>query len=154
VPLNARFRNPPPGANPPELYDDPTTLPAADLAENPYWKRDARRHYARPSVLTQADVAGLLTVGSRARPREDRPALVGEAGARQLVEVRRQGEERGLAAVFERDGEERQRAVAAVLGPSGLPPLPYSRSGGTLSATADAPNKRYAISDEAAYPDG
>ena len=51
VPLNPQFRNPTPGGNDPTLYDDPTTVPSADLAENPYWKRDVRRMYPKLSVV-------------------------------------------------------------------------------------------------------
>ena len=69
MPLNPQFRNPPPGAQDPNAYDDPVTLPAADLADNPYWRRDVRRRYPRLSTVTQADVVGLLEVGSKVNPR-------------------------------------------------------------------------------------
>lgn len=119
IPLNPQFRNPSPGAIPPEDYDDPVSFPAADIAENPYFKRDMRRRYPRLSVVNQADVVGLLSVGSKASPRED-VLQIGEAGAKQLVQVKQEGEERGLAALFERD----RKTVGSVLGPSGMPPLP------------------------------
>jgi len=119
IPLNAQYRNPPPGAIPPEDYDAPVTLPATDIAENPYFKRDMRRSYPRLSVVNQADVVGLLSVGSKASPKED-VLQIGEAGAKQLVQVRQEGEEKGLAALFEKD----RKTVGSVLGPSGLPPLP------------------------------
>ena len=118
VPLNPQFRNPPPGANDPNTYDDPVTLPAADLAENPYWKRDVRRRYPRLSVVSQADVVGLLSVGSRADPKEGAlPA--GEAGAKQLVSVKEEGE-KGLAAFLEKE----KGVQGSILGPNGLPPMP------------------------------
>ena len=94
------------------------TVPAADLAENPYWKRDVRRRYPRLSVVNQADVVGLLSVGSEAEPKEG--ALpTGEAGSKQLISVKEEGE-KGLAAFFEK-----QKGVpASVLGSDGLPPMP------------------------------
>ncbi|KAH0544705.1 hypothetical protein FGG08_001210 [Glutinoglossum americanum] len=122
VPLNPQFRNPPPGANPPELYDDPTSTPAADLADNPYWKRDTRRAYPRLSVVNQAHAVGLLSVGSKAAPLRE---LVGEDGTKQLVAVKQEGEERGLAALFEKD----KGSVGRVLGEGGLPPLPVNLGG-------------------------
>ncbi|KAI9776455.1 MAG: hypothetical protein M1839_009566 [Geoglossum umbratile] len=122
VPLNPQFRNPPPGANLPESYDDPTSLPAADLAENPYWKRDMRRAYPRLSVVNQAHTVGLLSVGSKIAPLKE---LVGEDGTKQLVAARQEGEERGLAALFEKD----KGVVGRVLGEGGLPPLPANLAG-------------------------
>ncbi|KAI9734879.1 MAG: hypothetical protein M1834_001959 [Cirrosporium novae-zelandiae] len=121
VPLNPQFRNPPPGALDATTYHDPITIPAGDIAENPYWKRDARRNYPKLSVMKQGDVAGLLSVGSKALPREDVP-LVGEEGAKQLIAVEKEGQEKGLAAHFVKDPE----SVERILGPDGLPPLPGS----------------------------
>ncbi|KAI9712532.1 MAG: hypothetical protein M1812_006841 [Candelaria pacifica] len=123
IPLNAQYRNPPPGSNDPLVYGDPVTVPAGDLAENPYWKRDMRRNYPRLSVVNQADVVGLLTVGSKTSPKED-VLLVGDAGTKQLVQVKQDGEQKGLAALFAKD----QKSVASVLGPNGLPPLPTGLS--------------------------
>jgi hypothetical protein len=119
VPLNPQFRNPTPGALPPQSYDDPVTLPAADLADNPYWKRDVRRNYPQLSVFSQGDVAGLLTFGNKQAPKEDVLQL-GEAGEKQLIAAKQEGEEKGLAAHFEKD----KSSVKSVLGPDGLPPLP------------------------------
>ena len=118
VPLNMQFRNPPPGANPPQSYDDPVTVPAADIADNPYWKRDVRRSYPRLSVVGQAQAVGLLTFGSASAPKEGALAL-GAEGSKQLVAVEKEAEQKGLAAFFEGKGD-----VAAVLDPNGLPPLP------------------------------
>lgn len=109
VPLNPQYRNPPPGANPPEVYDDPVTLPAGDIAENSYFKRDARRNYPRSSVVKQADVVGLLTAGSKAHPRVE-----GGESTSALVA----GKPIGLATYFQRSPE------TNVLGPSKLPPFP------------------------------
>ncbi|KAH7061308.1 NADH dehydrogenase 29/21K chain precursor [Macrophomina phaseolina] len=116
VPLNPQFRNPPPGALDPTTYDDPVTVPAADLADNPYWKRDVRRAYPRLATVKQADVVGLLSVGSAANEKVE---LIGEEGKNKLVAVKDEGE-KGLAAFFEKE----KGAVASVLGENGLPPLP------------------------------
>ena len=75
VPLNPLYRNPAPGGNDPKAYDDPVTVPAGDIAENPYWKRDIRRSYPRGSIVSQADVVALLTVGSKAPWRNQRRPL-------------------------------------------------------------------------------
>lgn len=118
VPLNPLYRNPAPAGNDPQDYDDPVSIPAGDIAENPYWKRDVRRSYPKLSVVNQADVVGLLTVGSAATPKED-VLLVGGAGSKQLVSVREDGEKSGLPAFF-KDRE----SMVGVLGPNGLPPMP------------------------------
>ncbi|KAI4208582.1 MAG: hypothetical protein LQ346_000092 [Caloplaca aetnensis] len=123
IPLNPQFRNPPPGANPPEAYDDPVTVPAGDIAENAYFRRDIRRSYPRLSVVKQGDVVGLLSVGSKAKPKED-VLQIGDAGAKQLVQLQREGEDKGLAALFERE----TTSVASVLGANGMPPFPTGAS--------------------------
>lgn len=122
--MNAQFRNPPPGGNDPLLYDDPVTVPAADLAENPYWKRDIRRSYPKLSVVNQSDVVGLLTVGSAAQPKDDVLKL-GEAGSKQLAEVKEAGS-RGLSTYFQSQKDKGLSAWKAVAGPDGLPPTPSS----------------------------
>ncbi|KAI4281003.1 MAG: hypothetical protein L6R35_005769, partial [Caloplaca aegaea] len=123
VPLNPQYRNPPPGANPPETYDDPVTVPAGDIAENAYFRRDMRRSYPRLSVVKQGDVVGLLSVGSKAKPKE--VALqMGDAGAKHLVQVRKEREEIGLAALFEKE----KYSMASVLGATGMPPFPTGGS--------------------------
>ena len=97
-----------------------------------------RRSYPRPSVVSQADVVGLLSVGSRAEPREDILKL-GEAGSKQLVEVRQEGE-KGLATFFRKD----KAAARRVLLPDGLPPTPPGLA-------PKATGKRYEWCDEQAY---
>lgn len=92
-------------------------MPAADIAGNPYWQRDVRRNYPRPSTFRQSDIAGLLSVGSAANPRIG----VGEAGAQQLFVIKEGGAKGVLSQVFEKGGE---NAISGVLGPGGLPPLP------------------------------
>lgn len=113
VPLNPTFRNPAPGSYPAINFTDPVTIPAGDIADNPYWKRDTRRNYARTAVFKQNDIAGLLTVGSVAAPRIGK----GSEGEKQLVEVKEGGAV--LAAVLEREG-----AAKEVLGADGMPPRP------------------------------
>lgn len=138
IPLNPQYRLPSPGAVDPKLYDDPTTVPAADLAENPYWKRDVRRQYPKLSVVKQPDVVGLLTVGSAQNPKEN-VLQIGDAGAKQLVSLKEEGE-KGLSAFFQKDN----KAGLSVLGPNGLPPFPTSRY---PSSTP----KRYEMLKEQAY---
>lgn len=123
MPLNPLFRNPPPGGVDPKLYLDAVTVPAADLAENPYWKRDTRRAYPKLSVVSQGDVVALLTVGSKANPKDDVLQL-GAAGSKQLVALKEEGKETGLATYFQKD----QQNMAAVLGPGGMPPMAPSMS--------------------------
>jgi hypothetical protein len=117
------------------------TVPACDIAENPYWKRDVRRSYPKLSVVTQSDVVGLLSVGSAAAPKED-VLKIGDAGKTQLVEVKEEGE-KGLSAYFEKN----QGVFAGVLGKDGLPPTPTSRH---------PQGKRYALiqPEEQTYGDG
>lgn len=121
VPLNPQYRLPTPGGNDPTLYDDPVTVPSGDIAENPYWKRDMRRSYPKLSVVKQPDVVGLLSVGSAAAPKED-VLQIGEAGSKQLVAVKEEGE-KGLSAFFEKN----KGVSSGVLGAGGMPPLPASR---------------------------
>ena len=139
MPLNSVYRNPPPGGNDPKAYDDPVTIPAGDIAENPYWKRDVRRSYPKSSVVNQRDVVGLLTVGSQSQPR-DEVLQLGDAGAKQLVTVQEEGEKGGLPAFFEKD----QKGMQAVLGPDGLPPTPHNLG-------QNSQYKQYELLQEQAY---
>jgi hypothetical protein len=138
IPINAQFRLPSPGAMDPNTYDDPVTLPAADIANNPYWKRDVRRNYPKLSTVTQADVVALLSVGSQAEPKDDVLQL-GDAGKKQLVEVHQQAEEKGLASYL----SEQKSFASSVLGPGGLPPLPTPANGHEI--------KRYELGEQS-YP--
>ncbi|RMZ92449.1 hypothetical protein DV736_g311, partial [Chaetothyriales sp. CBS 134916] len=115
------FRNPPPGAVDPNAYDDPVTVPAADIADNPYWKRDVRRSYPRLSSVTQGDA--------------------------QLVAAKEEGLKKGggLAAFFENS---QGGGVMAVLGErGGLPPKPVSTS--RRKAVVDA--QKYELGEEQSY---
>jgi hypothetical protein len=64
---------------------------------------------------------------------------IGQAGEQQLVEVKQQGEERGLAAIFEKD----KRGIQGVLGADGLPPIPCN-----LNASA----AKYQLGQGQGYP--
>ncbi|OIW23448.1 NADH-ubiquinone oxidoreductase [Coniochaeta ligniaria NRRL 30616] len=146
VPLNPHNRNPAPGSNDPLAYDDPVTIPAGDIADNPYWKRDARRAYPRLSVIGQADQVALLGVGSAAAPRVE---LIGEAGSKALVAAEEEGKNTGLAAYLEKKGADVGKLV---LREDGLPPLP---SGQSLAQTGDKWEVyRYEIEEVQSYGDG
>lgn len=123
IPLNLQYRNPPPGANHPEAYDDPVTVPAGDIADNAYYKRDVRRNYPRLSVVKQADIVGLLSVGTKANPKDD-VLQIGDAGVKQLVLAKQEAEEAGLAALFEKN----EGSTAMIFGQDGLPPFPSGMS--------------------------
>lgn len=94
-------------------FTDPVSLPAGDIAENPFWQRDARRNYPQTSVFRQTDIAGLLTLGSAAAPR----IAAGGEGEKQLVAVQQDGT--GLVKLFEKG-----TVVGEVLAAKGMPPLP------------------------------
>jgi hypothetical protein len=85
----------------------------------------------------QADVVGLLTVGSEANPG---PKLLrGEEGSKQLMAVKDEGS-KGLSAYFEKE-----KAVGSILGADGLPPMP-------VPFGHDQPPKKYEIT-ESSYQD-
>jgi len=127
VPLNPYYRNPPPGALDPLSYSDPVTLPAGDIADNPYWKRDMRRDYPRLSVVAQNDVAALLVFGSAARAKVE---LIGEAGSRALVEAKKEQGGAALARALAKLGEQGEQAVRNedIFFVDGLPPTPSGQS--------------------------
>lgn len=118
-------------------YDDPVTVPAADLAENPYWKRDVRRRYPQLSTVTQAQAVALLEVGSAAAPKQE---LIGDAGSKQLVAAQEDGQ-KGLSVAFERNTE----LAKDVLGPGGMPPLPTGLHPSAISST------RYKLEEDQSY---
>ena len=104
-----------------------------------------RRSYPRLSVVNQADVVGLLTVGSKAHPKED-VLQIGDAGAKQLIQVKQEGEEKGLPALFERE----KKSMAGIFGPDGLPPFPSG-----MSRTSPMGGKKYVMDAdrEEGYPE-
>lgn len=121
-------------------YTDPVTLPAGDIADNAYFRRDFRRSYPKLSVVNQGDVVGLLEMGSAVAPKKE---LIGEAGGKALVEVKGRGQEGGLARFFEGEGREMGKEV---LGAGGLPPTPNGV--GFWKGV-----KRYERTAENAYPE-
>ncbi|PTD03017.1 NADH-ubiquinone oxidoreductase 21.3 kDa subunit [Fusarium culmorum] len=121
-------------------YDDPVTLPAGDIADNPYWKRDNRRNYPQISVVNQSQFAQLLTVGSAEAPKVD---LIGEAGEKQLVAVKQESET-GLAKALEKASNATKDVFV-----NGMPPLP---SGQTLN-TGKWDVHKYEL-EESSYGEG
>ncbi|KAF9880768.1 nadh-ubiquinone oxidoreductase kda subunit [Colletotrichum karsti] len=147
VPLNPTFRNPAPGARDPLTYDDPVTVPAGDIADNPYWKRDARRNYPALSVVNQADVVSLLSVGSAANPRVE---LIGEAGEKALVAAQAEAKASGLAPYLEKNAARAVEASKETLFTNGLPPTP---SGHDLKSGKWDVHK-YKVNEDQSYGDG
>ncbi|KAI2625798.1 hypothetical protein GGR54DRAFT_515404 [Hypoxylon sp. NC1633] len=143
IPLNPYFRNPPPGALDPLGYDDPVTVPAGDIADNPYWKRDARRAYPKLSFVSQGDAVALLSVGSAAAPRQE---LIGEAGEKQLVAAQEEGKTGGLAAYLEKSKDVARETLLV----NGLPPLP---GGQWKKADGDWEVYKYELTENS-YPEG
>lgn len=143
VPLNPHNRNPAPGSLDPFEYTDPVTLPAGDIADNPYWKRDHRRNYPALSVVGQADQVALLGVGSAVKPRVE---LIGEAGSKAIVAAKEEGEKEGLAKYFEKNGKD---VAKILLNENGLPPLPSGQS--LEQGKWDV--HRYNMDSEQSYPD-
>ncbi len=81
-----------------------------------------RRRYPQLSVVRQGDVVALLSVGSKASPKDD-VLQIGDAGAKQLISVKEEGE-KGLAAFLKKE----KSVASSVLGPNGMPPLPSGLS--------------------------
>ena len=127
--------------NDPVGYDDPVTIPAGDIADNPYWKRDNRRSYPQLSTVNQGDVVGLLSVGSAAQPKVE---LIGEAGEKQLVAAKEEGQT-GLAKHLEKSPKDMAKDMFV----NGLPPTPSGQSLG--SGEWDV--HKYGIT-ERSYPEG
>lgn len=142
VPLNPHFRFPSPGAADPRTITDPVTLPAGDIAGNPYWKRDARRNYARQSVVNQADAVALLSVGSAAAPKTE---LIGEAGSQALVAATEAGKTQGLSTFL---AAQKSAEPAKDLFVNGLPPKP---SGQTI-ITGSWEVHKYELNEDQTYP--
>lgn len=99
-----------------------------------------RRRYPRLSTIKQSDVVALLTVGSKATPKED-VLQIGDAGAKQLVAVKEEGE-KGLSQFFQKE----KSLASGVLGPDGMPPLPVAYGGA-------GPSKQYDLNAEQTYGD-
>ncbi len=87
-PIVPLYRVPTPGSRPEAVvYEDPSSHPTNDIAENPYWKRDSRRAYPRTAFFDQKTVSGLLTLGSEATPR----IANGEEGTKALLNIHQGG---------------------------------------------------------------
>ncbi len=112
--FNDKYRNPPPGSRT-EIYKEPVTAPANDIAFNPYFARDVRRAYPRTVTFTQKTVAGLLTYGNAASP----AIADGNAGQTALAKIG----ELELAQVLTGEVEAKRVLV------DGMPPLPMGRKG-------------------------
>ncbi|GAB1521482.1 NADH-ubiquinone oxidoreductase 21,3 kDa subunit [Rhizoctonia solani] len=92
IPLVTAHRWPQPGSRP-EIYATPATK-ASDPAQNPYWKRDARRHYPQLSVVTQSHLSQVLlgapSAEAVAAPADDKssvPANVSPPAPLELTEA-------------------------------------------------------------------
>jgi hypothetical protein len=110
------YRVPSPGSRP-EQYEDLVTLPAADIAENQYFKRDHRRNYPQTAHYDQSTIAGLLLYGSAASPR----IAAGNAGTKALAEV-----QSGSVTLNQALAKVQSNIKGEVLDSRGLPPLPPS----------------------------
>lgn len=89
-------------------------------------------------MVKQADVVGLLSVGSKANPNEN-VLQIGDAGTKQLVQVKQEGEEKGLAAFFEKE----KNGTVGIFGPDGLPPFPSG-----MSRTSPVGGRKYVMDAE------
>lgn len=96
-----------------------------------------RRAYPALSVVSQGDVVGLLSVGSKASPKKE---LIGEEGSKMLLAVGEEGKG-GLAKFFEKE------KGVGLLGQNGLPPLP---SGGHFGKNTGG--DKVTLTEENAYP--
>ena len=74
-------------------------------------------------MVKQADAVGLLSVGSKANPKEN-VLRIGDAGSKQLMQLKQEGEQKGLAALLEKE----KKLPANIFGPDGLPPFPSGMS--------------------------
>jgi hypothetical protein len=82
-------------------------------------------------------------VGSQAAPKDD-VLKIGQAGQQQLVAVKEQGEERGLAALFEQD----KKSIQGVFDANGLPPTPCN-----INAAPQHLQSKYELGTEHGYPE-
>lgn len=76
------------------------------------------------STVTQGDVVALLSVGSKASPK-DEVLQLGDAGKKQLLEVKEQGNSGGIAVFLAKESG----LGKSVLGEGGLPPKPPTTYG-------------------------
>jgi hypothetical protein len=76
------------------------------------------------SAVTQSDVVALLSVGSKAKPNEE-VLQIGDAGKKQLVQVKEQGDTGGIAVLLAKE----KGVGKTVLLAGGLPPRPPTTVG-------------------------
>lgn len=81
-PIIKLYRAVPPGQRIADAnnYKDPHTIPAGDIVNNAYYKRDYRRNYPQVHGFDQTKVSGLLQLGSAAEPR----IAIGDKGTKEL----------------------------------------------------------------------
>ncbi|TID30379.1 hypothetical protein CANINC_001081 [Pichia inconspicua] len=63
------------------VYKDPRTIPASDIVENSYHKRDNRRNHPRMSTFDQSQIGSLLKIGNSTNSRLPK----GDEGVKQLT---------------------------------------------------------------------
>lgn len=82
-PIVALYRNPPPGGQIGNLkkYKEAVSIPAGDIRNNFYHRRDYRRNYPQVHGFDQTKLSGLLKLGSAAAPR----VSVGDKGTQELA---------------------------------------------------------------------
>lgn len=117
ITFNESYRNPMPGSRP-EIYKEPVTAPANDIAQNPYYARDVRRQYPATSYVTQEKIAGLLTYGNKAQP----AIADGNEGITALSKIGDLSLTNAIQVAHEKN-------VTAILAEGGVPPLPTGRKG-------------------------
>lgn len=77
------YRVPPP-ASEKGKYKDARTIPAADIMNNDYFKRDTRRAYPKVQAFSQSKISELLKIGSEANSRLPK----GEEGVKTLATLK------------------------------------------------------------------
>ncbi|KAK9379891.1 uncharacterized protein V2V93DRAFT_372616 [Kockiozyma suomiensis] len=116
-PLVPYYRVPSTGSHPDaELYREPKTIPASDIANNPYYKRDTRRAYPQVASYSQSDIGGLLLYGSAATPR----LAKGETGQQALTTVK----DGSLSLISALASLPKEIVFGEVLAKDGQPPFP------------------------------
>ncbi|CAK9437941.1 uncharacterized protein LODBEIA_P23190 [Lodderomyces beijingensis] len=116
-PLVSLFRATPPGERITEAsqYEEPFTVPAGDIKNNPYHQRDYRRNYPQLHAFDQTKISGLLTLGSEAAPR----VSIGDKGTQELSTFTAPGEVVSLSSTLTKIPE--SVVKGQILGSSGEP---------------------------------
>ena len=126
-------------------------MPAGDIADNPYWKRDARRAYPRLSFVGQERMVGLLNAGREVagelgEGKEGQGIAEGGKEGKEGKEVQvKEEREVGLGEVLV---EGREQVGKVMLGEGGLPPRPSS-----MNAGGSARREQYNLTEENSYPE-